>query len=87
MGKQIKLKVNIFKSSGKWYEGHILEIDESVKLWDDEFKRQIVRQCTLKGINPDFTWVITHLDEYENDPTAQYFYQCMISGKDLQKYL
>lgn len=84
---KVKLNVNVFKPSGKWYAGYLVEIDDSIKLGEPGFYEAIISQSTLSCVDPDFTWVVTHCDDYCEDDKQTFFYQTMVSGEKLKNYL
>ena len=37
----MKIEITVYKESGKWYISEIIEIDNNIPMWDEEFKQFI----------------------------------------------
>lgn len=42
----IKLKINSYKSSGKWYGEQIIELEKDIPIWDDKFKKMLTNNIS-----------------------------------------
>jgi len=74
----VKLNVNLFKPSGKWAYGGVVEVSEKHAFWTPEFRTEVIKNQDF--VQPsafiDHAIVITHRDDYDTDP-SHYFAQCM----------
>lgn len=72
----MKVNVNLFKPSGKWAYGGVVDVDETLYLWDDAHTQDIVNKqdFVVDGAFDDYIVVVTHPDNYETIPTT-YFCQ------------
>ena len=80
----MKIKVDWYKLSGKWYSGDLVEIGET-QLWQPEFKQAIVdNQKELveswnQSRDDGFFVVTSTTDEQDNDPNFHGFYNALFT--------
>lgn len=74
----MKVNVNLFAPSGKWKYGGVVELSEQHPMWSVEFRQEVVQnqQFVSPGTFDHYAVVITHRDNYDEDP-SQYFCQGM----------
>ena len=74
----MKVNVNLFKESGKWSNGGVVEVDEGFHLWTDGHKQDIVNKqdFVVDGTFDHYVVVVTHRENYDMDPSP-YFCQQM----------
>lgn len=73
----MKICIDFFRTTGKWYNGGEVEIKDGTYLWSPDFKQQIVEnQAVLKDGWQDHFHVVTRdLDENSRNPEYhQFFY-------------
>lgn len=74
----MKVNVNLFKPSGKWAYGGVVEVSEKHQFWTLAFRREVVtnQKFVNQGAFDSYAVVITHRDDYDTDP-SNYFCQSM----------
>lgn len=72
----MKVNVNLFKPSGKWYAGGVVDVDESHYYWSQEHRQDIINKQQITHNFDGFVVVVTHRDDYDQGP-SQYFCQMM----------
>lgn len=73
----VKLIINLFKDTGKWYDSGEVTICECM-LWDPEFKQQLVnnQKIVVDGALNNFFVIVTHSKEFD-ESNERGFYQIM----------
>lgn len=74
----MKVNVDLFKPSGKWAYGGIVDVDESIPSWSPAHRQDIVNKqdFVTDGTFDDYVVVVTHREDYCCDPSP-YFCQQM----------
>lgn len=77
----MKVNVNLFKPSGKWAYGGVVDVDERYPCWSDEHLQDLVdkQDFVVDGTFKHYDVVVTHRDDYDQDPSS-YFCQAMWPG-------
>lgn len=72
----MKVNVNLFKPSGKWAYGGVVELSERFQMWTPDFKAEVLEKQDFACATAFYghTVVITHRDDYDTDPSS-YFCQ------------
>lgn len=72
----MKVNVNLFKASGKWAYGGVVDVDESLPFWTEAHRQDIVNKqdFVVDGAFADHLVVVSHRDDYDKDPSS-YFCQ------------
>ncbi len=72
----MKVNVNLFKPSGKWAYGGVVELSEQFEMWNDGFKAEVLANQDFVARTAFYghTVVITHREDYDTDP-SHYFCQ------------
>lgn len=74
----MKVNVNLFKLSGKWAYGGVVDVDESIPFGSYEHKQDLVdkQDFVVDGAFDSYVVVVMHRDDYDTDP-SQYFCQAV----------
>lgn len=74
----MKVNVNLYKPSGKWAYGGVVDVDERFPLWSSEHRQDLVdkQDIVADGAFANYTVVVSHRDDYDDDP-SQYFCQAL----------
>jgi hypothetical protein len=69
------LLVNLFKASGKWYAGGLVNVSEQHAIYDLEFRQELVdnQDFVVDGAFDEFIVVITHTESYETEDTKNFY--------------
>lgn len=72
----MKVNVDLFKPSGKWAYGGVVDVDESFPIWSSDHKQDLVnkQKFVVDGSFDDYIVVVTHREDYDQDPSP-YFCQ------------
>lgn len=72
----MKVNVNLFKPSGKWAYGGVVDVDTRIPMFNDNHLRNLVsaQDFVAPGAFEDHLVVVTHRDDYDQDPSP-YFCQ------------
>lgn len=78
----MKVNVNLFKPSGKWAYGGIVEVNENLKLWTEAHKQDIIdkQDFVVDGTFDHYTVVVTHREDYDRDPSLYFCQQLYPAG-------
>jgi hypothetical protein len=73
----MKLQIDFYRETGKWYTGGEIEIPDGLYIWSDEFKQSIVdnQGMLVDGWQDDFIVVTADHPDNEKDPTYHNFYR------------
>lgn len=79
----MKVNVNLFKPSGKWAYGGVVDVDERYPYWSAEHHQDLVdkQDFVVDGTFENYTVVVTHREDYDQDP-SHYFCQALWSGRE-----
>lgn len=77
--KDIDIRIDFWKPSGKWYSGGTVRISGNHKLWSTELKRELVANQKLVTPSTFLGMVVTISDlQYtDDDPTYTHFFHHM----------
>ena len=73
----MKIRIDWYKESGKWYAGEEIEISGNYRIWEEEFLQEIVdnQNQLIEGWQGDQFIVVTgDLQKYDEDPNYDKFY-------------
>lgn len=73
----MKIRIDWYKESGKWYAGEEIEISGNYHIWEEEFLQEIVdnQNQLIDGWQADQFIVVTgDLQKYAEDRNYQKFY-------------
>lgn len=73
----IKLKVDLYKPSGKWAYGDYVNVSGKYNIWDDEFKQEIVHNQSFVTSTAfkNYIVVVSHSEEFENSNETGFYQQ------------
>lgn len=77
MTDTVRIRVDLWKPSGKWAYGGWVNINSSIKLWSDEFKVEVVKNqdfVVTQAFKGEYYITTRDDDAHNNDPTYTHFY-------------
>ena len=78
----MKLRVDLYKPSGKWAYGGIVEISGKHALWSDEFRQELIenQEFVADGTFDDRIVVTAHTEEWERSDEPGFYQQLFLAG-------
>ena len=73
----MKLEIDVYKDSGKWYTGHTVTYTENIDIWDERFK-DFLRNNLPARIGEGFI-VVKDVDHISHDG----FHNCLLRYSEL----
>lgn len=75
--ERMKLTIDVYKDSGKWYTGHTVTHTENIDIWDERFK-EFIRDNLPAKIGEGFV-VVKDVDRVPHDG----FHNCLLRYSEL----
>lgn len=79
----MRVKVDLYKESGKWAYGGVVDVDESIPMSDPRHLQDLVdkQDFVQDGTFAHHYVAVTHLDSYDSDPAAYFCQALYVPGR------